>query len=295
MHSLPSSFNSFHIEYSSPVYGCHYNIEYSYRLGGYEGEWSDWSTKTEKDYTNLPDGNYTFQLKARNNLFEESEIVAYSFVIRPSWYKSIWAKVGYFFIFCVVVFLLNRLYQNKLFQLQKKFEGRQKQLEYLHQLELEKNEKEIIKLQNEKLVNEVALKNKELASATMQLEGNNTTLSKLKDEIAKLNDNSGNKSEIKRILALIRDIEDNNVNWDKFASHFDEANYDLLKKIKKQYPKLSQGDLKICAYLHLKLSSKQISQLTNISVRSVEIHRYRVRQKLGLETGQSISDFLENI
>lgn len=295
IHSLPSSFNSFHIEYSSPAYGCTYNIEYSYRLEGYDEAWSAWSTKAEKDYTNLPDGDYTFKVKARNNLANESEVVAYSFVIRPPWFKTIWAKVGYFFILCAVFFLLSRWYQRKILQLQKKFEGKQKQLEYLHQLQLEKNEKEIIKLQNEKLVGEVALKKKELASATMQLEGNNTTLNKLKDEIGKLNGNGDNKNDIKRILTLIKDIEDNNVNWDKFASHFDEVNHDLLKKLKKKYPKLSQGDLKICAYLHLRFSSKQISQLNNISVRSVEIHRHRVRKKLGLETGQSISDFLENV
>jgi FixJ family two-component response regulator len=86
-----------------------------------------------------------------------------------------------------------------------------------------------------------------------------------------------------------------NANWDKFAAHFDEVNNDLLKKLKKEFPSLSQSDLKICAYLHLNFSSKQISQLHNISVRGVEIHRYRIRKKLGLQTGQSLSDFLGNL
>ncbi|MRG45085.1 transcriptional regulator [Chitinophaga sp. SYP-B3965] len=293
--TLSSIFSSFHFEFSSPIYGRPNNIEYSYRLEGYEKEWSAWTSKKEKDYTNLPAGKYTFNLKARDNLNHESAPVLYTFIIMPPWYNSIWAKAIYLLILCLLFYLLNRWHRRKLLQQQKKFEEKQKQLEYIHQLELEKNEKEIIKLQNENLASEVALKNKELASSSMQLEENANTFHKLREEVIKLDNNPDNKSDIKSIISLLKEVEDNNANWDKFAVHFDEANDNLLKKLKKNYPKLSQSELKICAYLYLNFSSKQISQLSNVTVRGVEIHRYRIRKKLGLQTGESLNSFLGNL
>lgn len=293
--SLPSMFSSFHFEFSSPIYGRPNNIEYSYRLEGYEKEWSAWASKQEKDYTNLPDGKYTFNLKARDNLNHESAVVQYTFTIMPPWYRSFWAKAIYFLVLCFLVYLLNRWHRRKLLQQQYKYEEKQKQLEYIHQLELEKNEKEIIKLQNEKLASEVAVKNKELASTSMQLEENASTFSKLREEVIKLDNNPDNKSDIKSIISLLKEVEDNNANWDKFAVHFDEVNDNLLKKLKKGYPKLSQSELKICAYLYLNFSSKQISQLSNVTVRGVEIHRYRIRKKLGLQTGESLTSFLGSL
>ncbi|RPD41542.1 triple tyrosine motif-containing protein [Chitinophaga barathri] len=295
IHSLPPGFNAFHFEYSVPAYGFTNDIEYSYRLEGYEKEWSSWSSKTAKDYTNLPDGRYTFRVKARDNLHNASEELAYAFTIHPPWYKTTWAMLAYLALTILAVYLLGAWHKQILQRQQKKFDEKKKQLEYIHQLEREKNEKEIIQLQNEKLAGEVALKNKELASATMQLAGNTDTLSKLKDQVFKLNHSAGGETEMKKLISLVKGAEESNANWDKFAEHFDEVNNDLLGKLKKEFPDLSRSDLKMCAYLRLNFSSKQISQLHNISVRGVEIHRYRIRKKLGLKTGQSLSTFLGNL
>lgn len=294
-HELPPGFNAFHFEYCVPAYGSPNDIAYSYQLKGYETEWSAWSSRTQKDYTNLPAGSYTFAVKARDNLHNESSTLEYSFTISPPWYKSTWAWVVYVILFIALLFLLSKWHQHILMRQQKKFDEKKKQLEYIHQLELEKNEKEIIQLQNEKLAGEVALKNKELASATMQIAGNTDTLSKLKDQVSKLNNNTGSENEMKKIIALLKNAETSNAHWDQFAAHFDEVNNDLLKKLKTKFPHLSQSDLKFCAYLHMNFSSKQISQLHNISVRGVEIRRYRIRKKLGLETHQTFSSFMDNL
>lgn len=295
VHTLPPRLNAFHFEYSVPAYGSANVIEYSYRLKGYEQEWSAWSNKTEKDYTNLPAGSYTFAVKARDNLHNESQALEYAFIISPPWYKSGWAWAGYAAILIAVCYLLTREHQRTLIRQQRKFDEKKRQLEYIHQLELEKNEKEIIALQNQKLASEVALKKKELASATLRLAGNTDTLSKLKDQVSRLNHASNSEHEMKKLMALVKSAESSNANWDEFAAHFDEVNNDLLKKLKTKFPNLSQSDLKICAYLHLNFSSKQISQLHNISVRGVEIRRYRIRKKLGLESNQSFSSFLDSL
>ncbi|KIC89755.1 triple tyrosine motif-containing protein [Flavihumibacter sp. ZG627] len=292
---LPSGYNSLHFEYSSPAFGLQNNIEYSYKLEGFDDEWSAWLPKTEKDYTNLANGKYFFRVKARSNLGVESEAITYTFIIDPPWYKSVWAYLLYLSLLILLVYLINKWQEKKLLLQKRKYEEKQRQINILHQLEIEKNEKEIIKLQNEKLASEMIYKNRELADTTLHLVERTDALTKVKGELQKLYKDSGDTYPIKKTLQLLNDIEKNNENWDKFATHFDEINNDFLKKLKTKYPKLTNTDLKVCAYLQLNLSSKEIAQLMNISVRGVEISRYRLRKKLQIPTEQTLIDFLNNI
>jgi ligand-binding sensor domain-containing protein len=292
---FPISNNSFHFEFSAPSFAIQNNIEYSYQLKGYESKWDEWTSKTEKDYTNLPSGKYTFNVKAKDNTGNESKTVSYSFEIMPAWYNTIWAYLLYALLFILAVFYYSKWQNNKFKKQQIKFEEEQKQLKYIHQLELQKSEKEIIELQNEKLINEVIYKNKELADASMHLVERGDALVKVKDELQQLYKKTGGNHDVKKAIQLVSDIEKNNTNWEQFSSHFDEVNNGFLNKLKLKFPSLTNTDLKVCAYLQLKLSTKEIAQLMNISVRGVEISRYRLRKKLQLTTEQSINDFLNEI
>ncbi len=295
IYHLPKKYNSFHFEYSSPNYGLQKNIEYSYQLKGYDYKWSDWSPKTEKDYTNLSEGKYTFFVKAHDNLGHESDVISYTFYVNAPWYNTMWAYLGYFILFILLVYLLFKLQERKLNIQQIKFEQEQKRLEELHHLKLEKREKEIIKLQNEKLENEVKFKNHELTSATMHLVERDSALVKVKGELEKLYKKTGNNHDIKKTLLLLKEVEQNHSSWEQFASHYNEVNNDFLRKLKKKYPALSNTDIKVCTYLKLNLSTKEIAQLMNISVRGVEISRYRLRKKLEIPSGVTLNDFLGNV
>ena len=292
---LPPAFDSYHFRYGSPVFGIQNHVTYSYWLEGYDTDWSDWSTETEKHYTNLPNGTYTFKLKARKNRGSESAITTYTFVILPPWYKTTWALIGYFFLFLTGAYLLVRWQQRAWQRQQFEFDEKLKQMRYIHQLEIEKNEKEIVKLQNEKLENEVKLKTKELANTSLHLMENTDALIKLKVELTKLDLHTGDEKDIKRITSLLKDVEKNSANWDQFAAHFDELIDGFLNRLKTAHPKLTRTDLKVCAYLRLNFSSKQIAQLQNISVRGVEIHRYRLKKKLQLPAEQTLGDYLTGI
>ncbi len=287
--------NSFHFEFCAPSFATQSNIEYSFQLKGYEKKWDAWTIKTEKDYTNLPSGKYTFNVKAKNNTGNESETISYSFEIKPAWYYTIWAYLLYALLFLIGIFYYSKWQKNKFKKQEIKFEVEQKQLKYIHQLELQKNEKEIIELQNEKLINEVIYKNKELADASMHLVERGDALVKVKDELQQLYKKTGGNHDVKKAIQLVSDIEKNNSNWEQFSTHFDEVNNGFLNKLKLKFPSLTNTDLKVCAYLQLKLSTKEIAQLMNISVRGVEISRYRLRKKLQLSTEQSINDFLNEI
>jgi len=85
--------NSIHFEYSSPYYGG--TVEYSCRLKGYEKEWSDWSKRSERSYTNLPAGNYEFEVSARNSIGRQSSPARFVFTISSPWYKTITAYIIY--------------------------------------------------------------------------------------------------------------------------------------------------------------------------------------------------------
>lgn len=289
---LPSEFRSFYFEYSSPYYGAQNNMEYSFILDGYDKNWSSWTKKQEKEYTNLSHGQYTFKIKARDNLGNESDITSYSIIVSPPWYRTKWSYGVYLMLLLLLLYGLYRFQRFKIDAQRKKFEEEQKQISILHQLEIEKNEKEIIKLKNEKLENDILLKTKELADTSMHLVERNEALLKVKEELQKLYKKTEGNHDIKKTLHLLHDIEKNNTNWEKFAGHFDEVSNDFIKKIKYKFPKLTKTDLKICTYLQLNLSSKEIAQLMNISVRGVEIHRYRLRKKLNLDSTQSLNAFL---
>ena len=80
--------------------------------------------------------------------------------------------------------------------------------------------------------------------------------------------------------------------WNRFETHFEQTHQDYLKRLKSDYPHLTQSDLKLCAYMRLNISSKQIAQLLNISLRGVEVRRYRLRKRLNLSTEENLYEFL---
>jgi len=80
-----------------------------------------------------------------------------------------------------------------------------------------------------------------------------------------------------------------------FEEAFNNTDQNFIKNLKNLHPKLTQSDLKLCAYLRLNLSTKEIAPLFGISVRSVEIKRYRLRKKMNLKSGVTLIDHIVSI
>ncbi|HWK08174.1 MAG TPA: triple tyrosine motif-containing protein [Puia sp.] len=304
--AIPYNDNSLHFEFSSLLYGQPQNVEYSYRLDHFDRDWSKWSTRPEKDYTNLRPGDYTFQVRCRNSIDNESAPASYSFRVLPPWYETGWAYGGYALLALVLVVGLYRQQEKKfrrrqlvkLLEQRKAYEEEQRQRQYQHQLEIEQSEKEIIRLKNERLNVEIAHKNSELASTAMILVQKGKLLSRIREDLVRLKNNAGIEKESKDYKKIIRVIEGelgNGHEWEQFSAHFDDVHTNYLKTLKERYPDLTTSDLKLCAYLRLNLSSKEIAQLMNISIRGVETGRYRVRKKLEIPNDISLFDFLSTI
>ncbi len=293
--SVSYEWNSIRFEFAAPQYEQQSNIEYSFLLKGYDNDWSDWSRKTVKEYNNMPPGTYSFLVKARNNLGKESTALRYSFVIQPPWYKTWWA---YVFYGCLLGYGLYRMYRwqkGKFRRQQLRYEEKQRQLRNQHQLELEKSEKEIIQLRNEKLEAEIQHKNKEMASATMHLVKKGELIGRIKEELQKMAKNIEEEKSLEALKKMIRALGEEDKmdkDWEHFTIHFDKAHNDFFVALKEKHKNLTPNELKLCAYLRMNLTTKEMAQMMGISVRGVEISRYRLRKKLQIPTEVSLFTYL---
>ncbi|OXB04880.1 Two component regulator propeller [Flavobacterium pectinovorum] len=276
--SFKSNENNITLNYTVPEYNKYINSEYQYLLEGFQNEWSEWSTKSSVNFKNLSPGKYTFKVRAKyaNTLLQNT--ATYTFVVLKPWYLTNLACFIYLLLLIVIGYFINKAYRN-FYQKQKEKLIEENNL-LLEIKELE-NEQQLMKLRNEQLSQDVDNKNRELAVSTMSLNSKNELLAFIKEDLKKTS-----QDDNKNIKSVIRTINDNITeedSWKVFKEAFDNADKDFLKRIKQLHPLLTPNDLRLCAYLRLNLSSKEIAPLFNISVRSVEIKRYRLRKKMDLQ------------
>jgi DNA-binding CsgD family transcriptional regulator len=156
-------------------------------------------------------------------------------------------------------------------------------------------EKELIRLRNEKLNAELSYRSQELANSTMAIINKNQFLLKLKGILQRQKEELGIRYPDKYYREIIGRI-DKNVSsiddWKVFEFHFEKAHEKFLQKLMHKYPDLTHGDLRLCAYLRLNLSTKEIAPLLRISIRGVENHRYKLRKKLDLGPEENLTEFI---
>lgn len=297
---IPYSNNSVTFRFTSPSFERPDRVEFSYRLLGFDSSWSDWDVINFKDYTNLKEGKYEFQVKALNSFGAETAISKFPFSIKPPMLRSRAAYISYLVVFVLIVsgnfyYLRRRIIKARMREkLRHEKRLAQREKVFLEQSAL--SEKEIVQLRNESLKNEMKFKNKELANATLHLIQKNKTLTYLREDLTRLLKNipvdSSEKHNVNSLLKKInRDLR-NEKNWELFNSYFDEVHQDFITRLKEQYKDLSPKELRLCAYLRMNISTKEIAPLMNISVRGVEISRYRLRKKLKLDYNTNLTDFL---
>jgi len=165
-----------------------------------------------------------------------------------------------------------------------------------HKDEQRKAEQEILSLQQEKLENDISFKSKELASLALSNSHKNEILISIKDDLEiiisdKLPEPAN--SSLRKIISSIQNDLNLDDNWNQFELHFDQVHENFLKRLKEKFPQLKPTYLKLCAYIRMRLTSKQISALMNSTIASVEKSRYRLREKLNMEEGQKLTEFIE--
>jgi len=280
---FPAEQNYFTFEFSSPDYNKLHTTRYQYKLDGIYNQWSDWSTSSVISFDNLPHGSYEFMVRAKSN-GETSNIESYSFVINKPWYASNIAVGIYIVSFILLLFGINFFYTRYYRKQRKRLVEKNARELKLQELE---TQKEIVELKNQSLNQDIESRNRELAVSTMNLIKKNSILNDIKTELETIND----PRKIRSVIKLINKNLNNDEDWNFFEEAFNHADKDFFKKVKELHPDLTPNDLRFCVYLRLNLSSKEISPLLNISPRSVEIKRYRLRKKIDLPRNANLNDY----
>ncbi|TWJ00626.1 ligand-binding sensor domain-containing protein [Mucilaginibacter frigoritolerans] len=287
--------NNIRIAYSLPYYR-QAKIKYQYYLDGYSRQWSDWTSQSQKEFTNLNQGTYKFSVRAKINDETISHITIYTFTILPPWYLSGFAIIFYLLLIVLAFYIFRYYYRLKLKRHQQFIHDKldREKEEFLKQESIA-NEQQIVKIKNEQLQADLASKSRELANSAMNLVYKNELLLKISEEITHLKDSSGknlSEEQLRRIQKVIDEGMNDERDWNIFESSFNEAHENFFKKLKSNHPDLVPNDLKLCAYLRMNMSSKEMASLLNISLRGVEIRRYRLRKKLNLEHDKNLVEFL---
>ncbi|WP_299276862.1 LuxR C-terminal-related transcriptional regulator [uncultured Psychroserpens sp.] len=280
--------NNFEFTYSIAEFDKYLESEYQYKLDGDYDKWSSWSKSSSELFKNLPFGDYTFYVRGRvgNQITENT--AEYSFSIKKPWYLSNLLVLIYALSLIAFAIITHNIYKrNYKKQKDKLIIEAERELE-LKELE---NEQQLMSLRNEQLKQDIDNKNRELAISTMSLIKKNEFLNSIKEELKGVNKTEGLNSVIKIIDKNLNNTDD----WKFFEEAFNNADKDFLKKVKAKHPSLTPNDLRLCAYLRLNLSSKEIAPLLNISSRSVEVKRYRLRKKMDLPHESSLTNYILEI
>lgn len=153
------------------------------------------------------------------------------------------------------------------------------------------------KLQEEQLKKEVESKAREISLHTLQAIEKNQLLEEMKKALSEIirNDSRSYKRELRQLLNKINQSFHKEVHWDDFRRIFEEINQDFFHQLQRINPDLSATDLRLVSLIKLNMNTPDIAALLGISADSLRVSRYRLRKKLGLEQGKSLTAFLQAI
>jgi len=220
-------------------------------------------------------------------------VAEYDFKVDKPWYFSFWMILVYMLIIFGSFYLYykwNKIRYLEKLKLKEEELKHQKQILQLeltaeNKLKMQEYDKHILEMQVQSKASEVAGKSLSIAKQSEMIEtiqnilDNESDIGQLKNKIKKsIKTNALSKNE-----------------WQSFEKNLMQSHEDFVQRLTQNYPKLTSKDIKLCIYLKMNLSSKEIAPLMNISFRGVELHRYRLRKKLELNQEESLSKFMINI
>ena len=129
----------------------------------------------------------------------------------------------------------------------------------------------------------------------MNLVVKNEFMENIKEEIKQVRTNGKVEETQKALQHIIKEIDTTlkvQEDWKQFEYHFDRVHGDFLTRLTSEFLDLTPGEQKLCAFLRLKMDTKEIANLMGVSLRGVEVARYRLRKKLELDSHQNLSKFI---
>ena len=297
--ALSSKENTLRFAYGAAAYRNPEALRFQTKMSGINEDWSEWTASSEREFQNLKHGDYLFSVRARNEAGLVSQAKSVAFTINAPWYLT---TTAYIFYTCIMAGLLVFLRRSQ----EQKFEAEKETLQTQFQAQEKKilqraeaSETELERVRREQLETEIDHQNRELAAATLHLLQKREILSSLKSDLNKVTDKMRKEeASVRDVQKIIRRVErdlESDSEWERFAHHFDSVHRGFISRLREKYPNLSSTDLKLCTYLRMNLSSKEIAPLMAILVRGVEAGRYRLRKKTGLTKEENLQEFIMDI
>ncbi len=300
--NLPNQTDILRFEFSSPQMMSSAETNYSYKLDNIDENWSPWQKNAFKEYTHLRPGDYTFIVKSRNFAGLIGKEAKFKFTILPKWYQT---NLAYFLYLVILFFCINFIIsyvKKKIAYERLKSTNEIKKSQQLLELELEKlklkHDKEVIS--KDKLILEVDIidKSKELANYTLLLSQKKNIFGELLIDLKQLRDMLKSDDSRRKITEIFQKLNQHRIGeefMEIFDVNFEKINHDFFEKLKQIDSSLSKRELRLCAFIKMDLTNKEIAPLLNISIRGVETARYKVRKKLKLSHDDNFIHFLESL
>ena len=304
--TIPKDHNSIRVEYALPEFHGDGLVTYQCYLEGYDKAWGAEDTESSKDYTQLPKGTYLLHVRSHNLYDASTSEAMLTLVVLPAWYETWWAYSIYGILLALALGwaarAIGRRQRRAVQRIEEERNRQLKEQQMAFQIEKAQQEREVMEARTTQLEHDLMHKTSELGDFTMNLMRKNDMLQQLDDSLADLADSVKRddpkaklSQKVKAIRKSIIDNMNDDDNWDKFEENFNLVYDNFMAKLLAKFPDLHKNERKLCAYLRLGLSSKEIASLLNISLRSVETFRYRLRKKLGLQPRESITDFVQRL
>jgi len=256
-----------------------YQIEYSID----DSPWKSFSISDPLKFAYLEEGAHSLKLRGIFYNLEEQKI---DFDIKKSFTSTIWFLLLLLLAFALLIYFVRAIISRRIKALHLRLLKRQEEV----------FERERIKHENELLALEVHERDKKLTSIAMNDIHINNMLNEIQAEILEIQTSDALiKSKLRSVLRKITSSRRNDNSWKVFEKYFNNVYDGFFDKLMQQYPALTNNDLKICAYIKLRLSSKEIAVLMNISPTSVETARHRLRKNLGISADVSLTDLIVKI
>ena len=277
-------------EFASPGMALSVKREYQYKLNGIDSEWSDWTENNFKEYTYLGPGTYDFKVRSRNMNGQFGNEASSVFEVPESWYETNLFRLSVFLIIAIAMITTFQIGQKRIKkQVQKEKDLSERSKRFL-ELEIEqlklKQESQEIELAKNQLEEDLIAQQKELANYTMLLVKKKEIIVDIYEDLKEFGHRLKNTVHRKTILGILSKIRQHRIGeeyMEVFDVNFESVHVDFFNKLLELNPELTKRELRLCAFVKMDLTNKEIAPLLNISVRGVETGRYRVRKKLNVQ------------
>ncbi len=286
--TLSYKMNVFTLEFAAINYTRPGKNTYEYILEGLENKWNNVGNQRMATYSNLSPGEYMFKVRSFNNDgYGDKTPATLKIIVAPPFYMTLWFRILFVIVIAIIVIFIVRIRLNEL-KRRIQFSENMAKLEKWKrvQLELEQERKE--------LGSELDEKNQELAEVNLQVAHKNEKLFTVHQQILDILPNAS-RENYKKLVQLRKSLEEDinqKENWRVLETGINLIHDNFLHRFTEKYPKITHKDLKLVAYIRMNMSNKEIANLLNITLRSVESGRYRLRKRLGINKDVNLNDFI---